>query len=138
MPVSGKPGMQGTLPTTPPERFEPGFLATTDMRFALPRLLRARLQELVADLGGADSLSYQERSLAERLIHLEWQIGEWEALARDNKPVDQARYLHAVNALNGLVRSLGLKRRPKEVPTLEEFLRQRTAEQPEEPSTDEQ
>lgn len=133
--MSGKPSMQGTQPTTPPERFEPGFLASADMRFALPKLLAARLRALVADLGGADALSYQERSLAERLIHLEWQIGEWEALARDGKPVDHARYLHAVNALNGLVRSLGLKRRAKPVPSLAEFLAGHAAEQqPEEPT----
>ncbi|HJX18737.1 MAG TPA: hypothetical protein VJ437_11155 [Acidiferrobacterales bacterium] len=122
--MSGKPGQRPSQPLTPPDRFEPGFIATTDMRFALPKLLRERLRALVADLGGADSLSYQERSLAERLIHLEWQIGEWEAAARDGKPVDQARYLHAVNALNGLVRSLGMKRRQKPVQTLEEFLRE--------------
>lgn len=132
--MSGKPGQRPSQPTTPPERFEPGFIATTDMRFALPKLLRARLQELVGDLGGADALSYQERSLAERLIHLEWQIGEWEALARDGKPVDHARYLHAVNALNGLVRSLGLKRRAKPVPTLAEFLADRAEQPPEEPT----
>jgi hypothetical protein len=133
--MAGKPGQQGTQPATPPERFEPGFIAMTDMRFALPKLLRSRLQELVADLGGADALSYQERSLAERLIHLEWQLGEWEALARDGKPVDQARYLHAVNALNGLVRSLGMKRRQKPVPTLQEFLAGRAEHpEPEEPA----
>ena len=126
--MTGKPGMQGTQPTTPPERFEPGFIARTDMRFALPKLLRERLRALCTDLGGEAALSYQERILAERLIHLEWQIGEWEVLARDNKPVDQARYLHAVNALNGLVRSLGLKRRAKEVPDLQTYLRQKAAE----------
>ncbi len=113
--MSGKPGQQGTLPTTPPERFEPGFIASTDMRFALPKLLRERLRTLCTDLGGEAALSYQERSLAERLIHLEWQVGEWEARARDGKPIDHARYLHAINALNGLVRSLGMKRRAREL-----------------------
>ncbi len=134
--MAGKTGMQATQPTAPPERFEPGFIARTDMRYALPKLLRERLRALCTDLGGEAALSYQERSLAERLIHLEWQIGEWEALARDGKPVDQARYLHAVNAMNGLVRSLGLKRRAKEVPSLQEFLRQRAEEQdqPESPT----
>lgn len=134
--MSGKPGMQGTQPTTPPERFEPGFIARTDMRYALPKLLRERLRALVADLGGADALSYQERSLAERLIHLEWQLGEWEALARDGKPVDHARYLHAVNALNGLVRSLGLKRRAKPIESLPEYLARKAAEEQQEQPTD--
>jgi hypothetical protein len=130
--VAGKKGQRPTQPRTPPERFEPGFIANTDMRFALPKLLRARLHELVTDLGGADALSYMERVLCERLIHTEWQMGVWEALARDGQPIDHARYLHAVNALNGLVRSLGLKRRAKPVPTLQEFLATHTDD--EEPS----
>lgn len=84
-----------------------------DMRYALPKLLMSRFQNLVNDLGGADTLSYQQRLLCERIIHLEWQVGEWETQARAGQAIDQARYQNAVNVLNGLVRSIGLDRQQR-------------------------
>ena len=125
--MAGKPGQRPTMPAAPPERYAPGFLTDGDMRFALNRQLVANLNRLTTDLGG--DLSYQEGCLAERFVHLEWQLSTWEAAARDGDPVDYARYMHGINALTGLARSLGLKRRAKPVPSLQEFLSQR-AEHP--------
>lgn len=121
--MAGKPGMTSTKPTTPPDRFEPGFLTNADMRCALPKLLYQRLGELYSDLGGEDRLSYQERALCERVIHLQWQIGEWETLARDNKPIPHGSYIAGINCLLGLLHALGLKRRAKDVPDLRDYLR---------------
>jgi hypothetical protein len=96
------------------------------MRFALNRQLVANLNRLTTDLGG--DLSYQEGCLAERFVHLEWQLSTWEAAARDGDPVDYARYMHGINALTGLARSLGLKRRAKPAPSLADFLAGRAEE----------
>ena len=133
--MSGKPGQRPTRPTAPPERYAPGFLGDGDMRFELNKRLVGNLNQVVSDLGG--DLSYIELSLAERFVHLEWQLHVWEAAARDGKPIDHARHQHAINALTGLARSLGLKRRAKPAQSLQEFLADRaeeTEQQPEPPT----
>ncbi|WP_275099519.1 hypothetical protein [Sedimenticola hydrogenitrophicus] len=108
-----------------PAKFEPGFIAALDGRTGIAQEMRERFQELTCDLGGADSLSYQQRSLCERVLWLEhWIRVQEAALARgDNAAFDVGRYTQAANSIQGLYAKLGLHRVARDVPTLGEYLK---------------
>lgn len=107
---------------TVPERFDPQFLEDLDGRTLAAKRLRNRLAEVHADLGGVDVLSYSKRSLALRAIWLESWLEAREVEAAQGKPIDIGRQTQALNTLIGLWRLLGLERRPRDVPSLNEYL----------------
>jgi hypothetical protein len=113
--------------TAPPDRFQQGWLDRLDGRYALARDLRARFQALTDDLGGAANLSYAERALAEHALWLDHWLHEQErALAEGRmKDFDVGRWTQGLNALSGVLTKLGLKRVPKDVPDLSQWLRKR-------------
>lgn len=106
-----------------PEEFTPKFLDQLDGRTVVARTLRARLGEIMGDLGGEDQLSYAQRSLARRAVWLESWIETQEAEAADGKQVDIGRQVQALNSLVGLWRTLGLERRQKNAPSLREYIK---------------
>jgi hypothetical protein len=108
-----------------PQKFEPGFIAALDGRTGIAQEMRERFTELTRDLGGADRLSYQQRSLCERALWLEHWIREQEAaLARgDHAAFDVGRYTQASNAIQGLYAKLGLQRVAKQAPSVAELIR---------------
>ena len=57
--------------TAIPERFTAGYLDQLDGRTAIAAEMRSRWLELTGDLGGADRLSYAQRSLVERALWIE-------------------------------------------------------------------
>ena len=106
----------------PPSRFEQGWLDRLDGRYALAREPRDRFQALTDDLGGAANLSYAERALW--LDH--WLHEQERALAEGRmKDFDVGRWTQGLNALSGVLTKLGLKRVPKDVSDLGEWLRKR-------------
>jgi len=111
--------------TTIPSEFHPRFLEHLDGRTVAARTLRQRLAEVHADLGGADRLSYAQRSLCRRAIWLETWLETQEARAAEGEDIDIGRQTQAMNALLGLWKALGLERRSREVPSLGEYLQQR-------------
>jgi hypothetical protein len=58
--------------STVPEKFEQGFLETLDGRTEIAQAMRERFRAITNDLGGADRLSYVQRSLVERALWLEY------------------------------------------------------------------
>jgi hypothetical protein len=66
-------------------------------------------------------LSYQERSLCKRAIHLERLIEKRELTLALDGAVDEASYFNAVNVLSGLYSKLGMKRRSKQI-SLRDYL----------------
>ena len=108
-----------------PQKFTPGFIAALDGRTGVAQEMRERFSELTRDLGGADQLSYQQRSLCERVLWLEhWIRVQETALARgDNAAFDVGRYTQASNAIQGIYAKLGLRRVARDVPSLGEFIR---------------
>jgi len=106
-----------------PDEFTPRFLDALDGRTVVAKTLRARLSEIMADLGGEDQLSYAQRSLVRRAVWLESWIETQEAAAAEGEQVDIGRQVQALNSLVGLWRTLGLERRQKNAPTLQEYLR---------------
>lgn len=97
------------------------FLSGADGRGAVVQSFRRRLHDLTTSLGGHESLSYQEASLARRAVAIEGVIERMEHGIVEGiyPPVNE--YTGLINCLNGLYKALGLKRRAKEV-TLNDYL----------------
>ncbi|OOC11335.1 hypothetical protein [Thioalkalivibrio halophilus] len=109
-----------------PARYSSDWIESLDGRTRLAQAARARLDALQADLGGADALSYQRRSLAKRIVWLEVQIEQREAALARGEEIDEARHTNNVNTLVGLLKSVGLDRKAKDVPDLATYLQQRS------------
>lgn len=90
-----------------PERYALGWLDSLDKRTGLAKDLIARYKELCEDLGGLDMLSYQQRSICERIIWLEYSIHSQERLLVADRDFDTSRLTQSVNALSGLYGKLG-------------------------------
>lgn len=109
-----------------PERFSAGWLQDLDSRTALAREIRARYSALTNDLGGLERLSYQRRTLAERVVWLEyWLAMQEQHLAAGNGEFDAGKWTQACNALSGLLKTLGLDRVASDAPDLQTYLKQR-------------
>lgn len=114
--------MKPTKATELPEQYSADMLAGLDQRFAVVKEFKARLQAFCGDLGGWDTLSYAQRSLAARAIHLEALLERMEADVMAGGAVDPGIYIARINALTNLFNKLGLKRKAKEV-SLQDMLR---------------
>lgn len=112
-----------------PGRYENDWLSKLDGRTRLAQAARQRMGQLVADLGGADAISYQERSICKRIVWLETMIEHRESQLARGEDIDESRHAANINTLVGLLRSIGLQRRARDVPTLHEYLRQKQREQ---------
>lgn len=124
-----------------PETMAPGDVQPEriDGRCLAARTYRRALAELFADLGGEAALSFAERSLARRAVAFELWLGTVEARAMRGEDVTAFMpvYSQATNTLLGLFRQLGIKRRPKEIPDLQTYLRQSATDpQPTQEGTD--
>ena len=110
-----------------PAQFSEDWLSKLDGRTRIARAVRDRLGELYADLGGEDSLSYQERSLCKRIVWLEALIETQELALARGEEVEQGRLTQSINALVGLLKTVGLDRRTREVPDLQSYLKRRSS-----------
>lgn len=110
-----------------PPRYSSDWLHRIDGRTKLAQAARMRLDDLHSNLGGRDALSYQERSLCKRIVWLEAQIEQREAALARGEEIDEGRHTQSVNALVGLLKTIGLQRRQRDVPTLSEYLANREA-----------
>ena len=108
-----------------PASYSADWLEKLDGRTTLARAVHQRYNDLASDLGGADALSYQKRSLAKRAIYVECIIERHEAALSRGEDVDLGRLTQAINTLIGLLKALGLDRKAKDVPDLVTYLRGR-------------
>lgn len=95
-----------------------------DRRTRLWRTFLERRDALYADLGGRMALSYMEASLGERYVWMELQHQIDEARLAAGEAVDLARHVQRLNALIGVARTLGIRRKARD--TLQDYLRGRT------------
>src|SRR5690554_1326689 len=109
----------------PPPKFAQGWIAELDGRYAVAQVMRERYQAFTDDLGGADRLSYAQRSLVERALWLEYWLAQQEQSLAKGKDFDVARWTQAANSLQGILSKLGLDRQAKDVPNLHDYLKQR-------------
>lgn len=115
---AGNGGKSSELPASYSEQ----WIDKLDGRTQIARVIRDRLAELQTDLGGRDALSYQQRSLTKRAIWLEAVIEQQEIQLSKGEEIDQGKLTQAVNSLIGLLKTLGLQRQARDVPTLHEYL----------------
>jgi len=110
-----------------PDQFTAGYLDRLDGRSKVAVEMRARWSAMTADLGGEDRLSYAQRSLVERALWLEhWLHVQERALADgDYQQFDAGRWTQACNALQGILKTLGIERKAKDVTDLQTYLRQK-------------
>jgi hypothetical protein len=136
--MAGKVGMRSDLPTTLPARYVRGFPWRLDKRCAAARDVSAFLGQLWLDLGGVEGLSVQELALCERATFIRHRILAYESAVLHNSlplelrgadkedrplPMTAGEYSNHANVLVGLLKSLGLKRRPRDVGDLQSYLR---------------
>lgn len=112
-----------------PEKFAGGYIDRLDGRTAIAVDMRARWQQITDDLGGADRLSYAQRSLVERALWIEHWIAQQERELAEGRAggFDAGRWTQATNSLLGLYRTLGIQRRAKEVTSLADYIAGRAA-----------
>ncbi len=122
----GKAGNAAKLRQVP-DRYSSGWLGALDSRTALAREMRDRYQTMTDDLGGADRLSYAQRSLAERALWLEYWLASQERELANGNDFAVGQWTQACNALQGIYSKLGLQRQAREVPSLSEYLAKKEA-----------
>lgn len=105
-----------------PTAFTQDWIARLDGRTRLAQAVRERLGALQTDLGGEPALSYQERSLCRRAVWLEALVEQREAALAKGQEIDEGAHVQSINALIGVWRALGFKRRQREAPSLHEYL----------------
>ena len=113
-------------PNDIPATYNGDWLERLDGRTAIAKAISQRLRALETDLGGHDALSYQQRSLVKRAVWMEAIIEQQESALSRGEAVDQGKLTQAVNSLMGLLKTLGLERIARDVPTLNEYLKQKT------------
>ena len=91
-----------------PNEFTNGWLSQLDQRTEIAQIMQRRYNILTDDLGGVNSLSYQQRSLVERSLWLEYWLADQERLLAQGKPFEVAKWTQACNSLQGLYAKLGL------------------------------
>jgi hypothetical protein len=116
---------QTDLQTIAPD-YSADWIEKLDGRTTLARAVNSRLQQLVTDCGG--DRSYMIFSLCKRTVWMEALVEKQEAAAARGEEIDTGRYTQSVNALQGLLRTLGLERRAKPAEDLHEYMRRKATE----------
>jgi len=109
----------------PPERYTNAWLAKLDGRTGIAQVMRERYADLTDDLGGADRLSYAQRSLAERALWLEYWLAQQEQTLATGGEFDVGKWTQAANSLQGIFSKLGLERKARDVPNLQDYIKAR-------------
>ena len=98
-----------------PSRTGSALGSNADGRSAAARRFKDILQQILADLGGADILSEGQRQLCRRAATLSIQAESMEANAIAGKPFDTDLYGQLTDRLGRCLQRLGLERRQRPV-----------------------
>ena len=98
-----------------PDKCSDGWLSELDSRTSIAKEMRERFQLLTNDLGGVKKLSYQQRSLAERALWLEYWLACQERDLASGEEFDVGKWVQAANSLQGIFSKLGLTRIVREM-----------------------
>lgn len=108
-----------------PGKFQPGFLCRMDGRLEVSKNLHTAFIEVTDDMGGLESLSHVQATLAERFIFLEYALRNIEGrMAGDPDSATDlmGKWVQAINSLTGLARTIGLKRKRRKVESLQAYI----------------
>lgn len=101
------------------------YLPNVDGRSVLARRWRDVAANLISDQGGIEAVSTARLHLIKRLAGITSMLEEVEAKYVRGEPIDMDAYLAMVNASVRLSNTIGLNRKTKQVPDLQEYLRGR-------------
>jgi hypothetical protein len=103
------------------------------------RRLGRILDQHLSDLGGDQNVSHAERTLADRaaMLTLLAELQENAFLRNGTPHAELEKYLAVNTALTRILLALGLRRRAKPVPSLDEYLAARECEPAEDAETEE-
>lgn len=101
-----------------PRKYQPGFLRRMDRRTAFAKRLRRVFNAIVEDLGGEEALSMIQLTLVERFAWLKAHLQQLEdemakQPADELDPKTVAQWVQSNNCMNGLAKTLGLKKKTK-------------------------
>lgn len=86
------------------------WLKLMDKRTSISQDLERRREDLCNDLGGIDTLSYQQLTMIDRCIFLEYYLQKEEVKLVNNDDFDSGKWIQACNSLNGLISKLGIEK----------------------------
>lgn len=105
-----------------PALFRPGFCRVMDGRTKIARAVAYWVNALEDALGGPTMLSPQQLILCQRAAFLHFKLGEIEAAYATKETLDTDTYAALTRALVSVMRTLGVRRIPRDVESLEQYL----------------
>lgn len=99
------------------DSYSSNFVEQLDLRTKVARAVLARIAELEADAGGAESLTAARRSLIRHAAWLDAIVESFELKLASGAEIDIGAHTQALNSLLGLFRLLGLERKQRRLPS---------------------
>ena len=109
---------------TLPRRFRRDFLMKLSGREGLGHSLTQDLRAIESDMGGIESMSHAQQTLAQRAVWLTEILREHERRVAAGHGIDLGAYVRGVQTLTTLLKTLGLRRTARTLPTLAEYAAQ--------------
>jgi len=113
-------------------------LDALDHRTSPYRRYEAIRGAVLADMGGAENVSEIQRQLIAKFATIALQLEGMEAAAIEGNEIDLDLFGRCAGHLRRIAEALGLKRVPREIPTLEEHLARIARERPPDEDNDAQ
>lgn len=114
---------QGHKDIALPKKFVPRFWADSDSRISIVKAIKRRVQLLREHAGGGESV--QRDLLCQRIAFLSILIESQEVAAVSGGAFDSGSFVQSVNALLGLLKTVGLDKRIRNVGDLKTYLDER-------------
>lgn len=105
-----------------PDSYSPRWLENLDKRTRVSQAVMVRIGELEADAGGAENLSFAQRSLIRHAAWMDAVVESHELGLAEGQPLDVGAYTAAMNALLGVYRMVGIERSQRSVKGLREHM----------------
>jgi len=106
--------------------FTPRFLDDADQRLRVVRSIRRKVELLMRDAGGNESM--QRAMLVKHATFLHVLLETQETELAESGSIDLGSFVQAINSLVGLLRMLGLEKRIKKAGGLASYLEAKEAE----------
>jgi len=111
-----------------PEKYKAGFLQGLDKRTIVFEALNKSYQEIMLDMGGAESLSHVQHVLVEKFVFLEFVLYRLERrMIKNPKKLESltGKWTQLLNSLQGLANRIGMKRNPRQVLNLKNYINEK-------------
>ena len=111
-----------------PDKYSPDFMERLDKRTVLGKAVSERFRTVAMDCGGLDTLSHVKTGLIKRFLWMECVIEGFELQLAAGNQIDVGSYSQLTNTWLGLARQLGLERKVRPVPNLQDYIASKASE----------